>query len=341
MEKLYYAVKNKDEDIRLKSSSGGVFDLLCRNVYGNGGVVYGAIIDKEQNVVHYRSENISDIDMFKGSKYTQSKLNDTFKKVREDLEENRNVLFSGTPCQVQALKNYLKDDIQDRLILVDIVCHGTPQKKYYDDYKKMLEKKYHGKITKINFRYKGNKKDSKYTGFGMKKNGPVQSQYNMYVKFDNRKSYIMSSEFDIYYQLYDYMVSKACFECPFTNLNRNSDITVGDFHEFSSKLGKFNDAKGVSLVILNTKKGLEIFEKLKPNIYYESKKENECIQPQLTKPLKKPKKYDDFVSDYDKFGFEYVAKKYTSNNTKFKIKKMLYRLGLLGTIKNIKGKNYE
>lgn len=336
MEKLFYAVKNNDVNIRLKSSSGGVFHLFSESVYNEGGVVYGAIIDKEQNIVHYRSDDIKEIDVFKGSKYTQSKLNDTFKQVKKDLESNKKVLYSGTPCQIAAIKNYLKDISTDKLILIDIVCHGTPQKKYYDDYKRMLEKKYKGNIVSINFRYKGSPKDKKYTGFETKKKGPVQSQYNMYIKFDNNKEYIMNSQFDVYYQLYDYMVNEGCFKCPFANMNRNSDITIGDFHEFSSKLGEFNDAKGVSLVILNTQKGIDVFEKIKSNISYELKQAKDCIQPQLTKPLNKPKMYDEFAKDYESNGFEYVVNKYTRKSVKFKVKKTLYRLGLLEFLKSIK-----
>lgn len=329
--KKYFAVKNRDDVVRMNSSSGGIFYSLALDTIENGGIVYGAAYDEEFNVYHKRITRKDEIKSLQGSKYTPSRLGDAFAHVKHDLKTGSRVLFSGTPCQTSALLNVLKDVDMDNLLVVDVVCHGTPQTKFFDEYKKYLEEKYNSKIVSLNMRYKNPKyfqknKKKKYIPLGK-----VEPHF-MEVIFQNGKKYISRSDFDIFYQLFDYFTREGCYACPFASTERRSDLTIGDFHEFSSKLGDFNDGNGVSLLIVNTPKGEDYFNRIKDKFFVVEKDEQECLQPALESPMKKPVKHDEFISDYEKNGFEYVIKKYTKSGLKFKIRRTLERIGILDNL---------
>ena len=130
---VVYAAKNNNEDIRLKSSSGGIFTLLAEKVIEEGGVVFGAKFDADWNVVHDYTETIEGLAAFRGSKYVQSIIGDNFKTAKQFLNNGRKVLFSGTPCQIAGLKKYLRKEY-DNLLTVDVVCHGVPSPMVWRDY---------------------------------------------------------------------------------------------------------------------------------------------------------------------------------------------------------------
>lgn len=136
----FYAVKNKNEEIRAASRSGGVFTVLSDEILKDGGVVYGCVLVDCVDAKHIRADNQVDRNKMRGSKYIQSDLQDTFMKVRTDLLANRSVLFSGTSCQIAGLKAYLGQDY-DILLCVDIVCHGVPSPKVWKEYLKWQEKR--------------------------------------------------------------------------------------------------------------------------------------------------------------------------------------------------------
>ena len=150
-----YAVKHKDEMTRAASRSGGIFTALSDQVLSNGGVVYGCVLTEEFDAVHIRTDNAEDRNRMRGSKYIQSKLGDTFKSVKTDLDAKKSVLFSGTSCQVAGLKKYIGKEY-DNLFCVDIVCHGVPSKKIWEAYLRWQEQKMHSKVASVDFR---NKKD--------------------------------------------------------------------------------------------------------------------------------------------------------------------------------------
>ena len=120
-----YIAINPNEEIRLKSSSGGIFTLLAEKIIADGGVVFGARFDKNWNVVHAWTDTIVGLAPFRGSKYVQSRIGNTYKETKEFLQQGRKVLFSGTPCQVAGLKKYLRKEY-DNLLTVDFICHGVP-----------------------------------------------------------------------------------------------------------------------------------------------------------------------------------------------------------------------
>ena len=128
-----YAAKNNNEQIRLKSSSGGIFTLLAEKIIAEGGVVFGAKFNTDWSVVHSYTETIDGLEDFRGSKYVQSSIGDNFLKAKQFLTDGRKVLFSGTPCQIAGLKHFLRKEY-DNLLTIEVVCHGAPSPRVWKDY---------------------------------------------------------------------------------------------------------------------------------------------------------------------------------------------------------------
>lgn len=336
MKSIFYAIKSKNKDVRVRSSSGGIFFELAKATIDSKGVVYGAIYNEKFEVIHSRADNIELVKKMNGSKYAQSDIGTCFEEAKKDLQDGKKVLFTGTPCQIKALNLYLKESYKN-LVTIDVVCHGTPEKKYLKDYLLYLEKKYNSKVCGLNMRYKNPKKYDKKMNLNYVPIGMVEPHI-MRIDFKNNKKYVARSDFDIYYQLFDYFIRQGCFKCPYSNLNRVSDITIGDFHEFSSKLGKFNDGNGISLVICNTEKGLNALKEIESELCIEEKEAEKCLQPALQSPANPPKDMDKFIKDYETYGFEYIVKEYGQKGLKYNIRKLLYRIGILDELVKIKRK---
>lgn len=292
-----YAAKNKSLNIRLKSSSGGAFEELAKYIIQEkNGCVFGVAFDEEKRAKHIKIEDVEQIKLLQTSKYVQSDVNNTYEEVRNELLKDRYVLYSGTPCQIAGLLNTLRSIInKEKLITCDIVCHGVPSPKILNDYQRFFEKKYKSKIKNINFRYKNEKEPQ-----------------NFLVQFEGGKKYIKKLSKDIYYKLFirNFTLRESCFNCKFSNTNRVSDITLGDFWGIKKTINNFDDNKGVSLVILNTNKGKDIFENIQDKFEFTESNLKDCLQPSLIRPAEMPKSYYHFWMDYTKKGYNYTSKKY-------------------------------
>lgn len=152
-EKIAYGVKNKDEHERAKSSSGGVFVEVAKYILNNDGVVYGVEMNNDFQVKHGRATTIEDARKFQGSKYVQSDKHSIFCMVQKDLKEGKEVLFTGTPCEVAGLKKYLRKEY-DNLYTLDLICHGVPSSELLNAFLKGKEKLYSSQITELKFREK-------------------------------------------------------------------------------------------------------------------------------------------------------------------------------------------
>ena len=320
---LVYAVKQKDEKIRMESTSGGVYTAISNLTLDKAGSIYGVKFDENFKVIHSKANNSYERDKFRGSKYIQSDLKDTFVKIQNELRRGQDVLFTGTGCQVAGLRKFLVDtktDI-DRLITNDIICHGTPSPLLWDDYLRFVQKK--NKLTSYTFRYK----EKGWHG------------YNVRAEFQNGKSRTNSSDLKIYANLFssNLALRPSCYNCKFANLNRPSDIMIGDFWGIEKTMPEIDDNKGISLVLINTDKGKIVFDKIKENLEVWESNTRDCLQPNLIEPTKKPPKREQFWQDYFNNGFEYIAKKYAGYNLKSivkkKIKAILSRTGLLKAIR--------
>lgn len=289
--------KNKCEDVRQSSSSGGTFFELAKQVILKGGVVYGCALNEDMVAYHVSAEDEEGLKKFKSSKYVQSDVGNVYRQVKENLNNGREVLFSGTPCQVAGLKNYLGKEYNN-LLLIDLLCHGVPSPKLFKDYLEMLSKKYKGKPISVNFR--------------QKQKGWKRLYFE--VLFDNGKRYYEFSGYDRYMWLFLHNVSlrPACYECKFACEERQGDITLGDFWGIGKKYPELDDDKGISLILLNTKKGEEAFSKIEQNFnIFESDIETaKAGQLTLTRPSKKNDKHEEFFDVYAKKGVKEATETY-------------------------------
>lgn len=278
-----YACKNKANEVRENSSSGGIFSLLCEEVIESGGVVFGASFDENFEVRHTYSETLEDCIQFRGSKYVQSKIGETYKQARKFLNEGRLVLFSGTQCQIKGLNLYLRKKY-DNLIAVDIICHGVPSPKVFREYRKKLENSYHSEINNIWFR----RKDE-----GWKK-------FSFAVSFENGKEYVKNLQEDIFMRgfLSDLYLRPSCYECTAKNFVNNADITLADYWGVQNIHSEFDDDRGISLILVNSNKGqkyLSLIEEkmdiLTTDIDYAIKN-----NPSAIRPVKKNPRRDEFFN---------------------------------------------
>lgn len=249
--KISYAAINNNEKMRKKSSSGGMFTLLAEEIINRNGAVFGVAYDKNNVVKHTFVEKLEDIEKLMGSKYVQSDLSNSYKKVKEFLEKNKEVLFSGTPCQILGLKNYLGKNYNN-LYCVDVVCHGVPSPKVFRKYILGLEEKHKSKIVNIDFR----NKDHGWVDF-----------YNCYT-FSNKKKLKTTKTDNLFMNAFlkNLSLRKSCYNCQSNNFRSKSDITLGDYWGIEEIHPEIFDDKGCSLIIVNTQKGLDILSKIESKL---------------------------------------------------------------------------
>lgn len=293
-----YAAKHNDLVTRMSSRSGGVFSALSDVVLEQNGVVYGCIFDEDLQVIHARATSKDTRDKMRGSKYAQSNLRDTFRSVKEDLDSGLVVLFSGTTCQVDGLLHFLGKSY-DNLITVDILCHGVPSPALYKSYLSWQEKRHSSRIVKMDFR---NKID-----FGW--NEHVET-----LAFENGKTINARTFAKLYYK--HTMLRPSCYRCPYKKITRPSDITIADYWGIDKAAPGFNDNNGVSLVLVNTDKGSEIFESIREKLNVVETRLEDSMQHPLKGNFKMPENREQFWRDYKEESFDELARKYGGRNFK-------------------------
>lgn len=328
-DRQYYEGRHIDELICKKSSSGGAFSAISDYIIKKKqGVIYGCVLDGNMNAVHKRATTVSERNAMRGSKYISSSLNEMYINVKHDLEVGRYVLFTGTPCQIDAIKSYLSvlNTNTDKLFTVEVICHGVGSPKFFHDYIDNLQDKYKSKAVLCNFRakhYRGQKQD-------------------MEVVFENKKRYNASStKYDWFYSVYlrNLILRPSCYCCKYANENRCSDICIADLWEE-------NDADyEKSLIIINTEKGKEVFENITALMALKKVEKETVHQPHMIKPCEKPQQRDEFWKIYSENGYLEVQK-WIGNNTvrgkiKDKIAKNIYKFGLAKLAKQLRKKIYE
>ena len=258
-EQICYAYVNSDEKYRLKSASSGAFEALCtaftkeKQEYS----IYGCELDNKLYAKHCSIHNINEIYKLKKSKYIQSYIDNEYTNVLKELNEGKKVIFSGTPCQVAALKKFLKKDFEN-LLTIDFVCHGVPNQKIFSKYIAELEKKNHAKIKKYIFRNK--RKLEQWSSHGIR------------IELDNGKIIELEAEEDLYMTgfLNGLFNRESCYKCKFASLNRISDLTIGDFWGIDKIYPELAETKtnGTSLIIGNSIKGMQTIKRLDPDTLY-------------------------------------------------------------------------
>lgn len=235
-----YAAFNKDEQIRRDSSSGGLFSMLAKCVLDKGGVVFGVMFDEGWNVVHGFIETEEELPRLRGSKYVQSTIGKSFEDAERFLKNGRQVLFTGTPCQIAGLKKYLGEEFEN-LITVDIICHGVPSPRLWNWYLGLQKKS--SPIAGISFR---NKDD------GWKK-------YNFAIDYVQEVPPVRTYHREDPYMmafLDNMSLRPSCSSCQSKSGRSQSDITLADFWNVHKVLDGMDDDKGMSLVLGNSLKGV-------------------------------------------------------------------------------------
>ena len=275
-----FACYNKNDDVRMISSSGGMYYLLAEKVINKGGIVYGACYEGTE-VVHHRIETIDGIPDSCGSKYIPSKLNDTFLMIRKDLKDGKKVLFTGTPCQCAGLKSFIGNN--DNLYLADFICHGMPSKTAWNAYLDSLKK--NGQIV---------------TGVNMRNKSSGWLNYSWVIK-DQDNNEIRQSHNDNKYMkgfIADLYLRPSCYTCHFKGVERVTDFTMGDYWGVQSIQPDMYDDKGTSLFFVHSDKGMELFEEIQNQIVYKEADVERAIKanPSIVSCAKTTKKREQFFS---------------------------------------------
>lgn len=298
-----YAARHKEMHEIETSRSGAAFIAISDYVLENGGIVYGVGYKGHFVVTHKRATTKEERNEFKGSKYVQSDLDGIFRQVKNDLSSGKMVLFSGTPCQTAGLNSFVGKKLRENLILVDIVCHGVPSPYIWRDYLTYIENKYKSRVVKVDFR------DKSRIGWS----GHIESFI-----FENGKKIESVIFKDLYFK--HFISRQSCSICYFTNFNRPSDFTIGDYWGLNRISNNFNsDNKGCSLLFINSQKGDELFKIISKSLNLIHSEKQLCIQPNLVNPSIINTELKEFINDYQNNGFKKIISKYSILSFRSKI----------------------
>lgn len=307
-EPIAYACFNKKESVRTKSSSGGIFTLIAEHIINHNGIVFGAGFDQTFSVLHSYIDDKKYLDKFRGSKYVQSKIGVTFKQVSDFLKQGKEVLFTGTPCQIEGLKSYLGQSY-DNLFCIDIVCHGVPSPKVWKKYISFRENRAGAHVMSIAFR--------------MKTEG--WKHFSVSFLFNNDSVYRQTLDNDLYMKAFmkNIILRPSCYHCAFKNLHRYSDITLADFWGVENILPELDDDKGTSLIFINSKKGQFILNQILNKILYKEVDINKAVfynSAAVSSAIYNPNR-DDFFRNLDKLPFDQLIKRYCSDSMHTRIRR--------------------
>ena len=322
-----YIVKQKDMTSRMKSRSGGIFAAVTDILLKQGGVIYGCALDEHFQAVHKRAITAEERDTFRGSKYVQSDTSQALQDMLADLKAGRKVLFSGTPCQIAAAKAVCPKAYEEQLICMDIVCHGVPSPKVWQDYLRYMEKKYHGKITAVDFRNK-------------RKHGWWEHVESVTIHGIEIDSQIYKNLF------YEHNILRdCCYECPYKSLERQGDISIADAWGIAQAAPDFDDNHGVSLVLCSTEKGEELLKMALESCEYRACDIKDYMQEPLQHSFAKPANYNAFWEAYEKEGFEALVKRNYEDplrqRVKWRTKRIVKSVIPQSVINRIRGRKYE
>lgn len=301
-----YEAKAKDRLIRESSTSGGIFSLMAQNILKSQGCVYGAGFENDSyRVVHKRVDDLNGLRALNDSKYVQSNIESVFIPLKKDLEAGKKVLFSGTPCQIHAISEFVKKStFAENLFLCDIVCHGCPSPEIYEKHLAFLEKKYEMKIKSVKFR------DKEY--------GWSKSCQRI-LKVVSRKGDVFqdTSYYKLYFS-YGVLSRPVCEQCRYCTPNRVSDITLGDFwgnHDLE------NDELGISLIMVNTDKGKRMMKEIRESMFLSESNINIASKENihLRLPVVFGSWRNSFWSAYQRLGYEKTLKIFTDQSIVFRL----------------------
>lgn len=279
-EKVAFVGKDKEDTLQSKTASGGIASSIARSFLNDNGIVYGAsIYSEDDNVIcsHKRISTIKELELIQGSKYTRSDCREAFVLAKKDLIDGKRVLFTGTSCQIAALKLFVGEELSKELFTIDLVCHGVPKEKVFSDYISFLEKKYKSKIFDISFRKKNDL--------------PIKHNSNYVFSFSYfKKNHLCRREIKLrnssFYRLFMARggYREGCYNCLYANTNKPSDITLGDCY---SKNNYFDERENVSFILIHTNKGFNMLKNSNAITHETNLKNSIDSHEQLIHPSKK------------------------------------------------------
>ena len=297
METIAYAALHKETEVRLKSSSGGVFTLLAEDVLSRGGVVFGAVVTENLQIAHIPVESMEELHRLRGSKYVRSRLGDSYARAEEYLRTGRAVLFTGTPCQIAGLKAYLKEDYVN-LLCQDLVCHGAPEASVWEKYVQDREHLAGAKARSVNFR-------DKSTGW---------ESYSLSMTFENGTVYRSIYWDDPYMKAFvkDLSLGNSCYRCTFKGIARQADITLADLWGAREMAPELYDGKGTSAVLVHTEKGKEALGRIEDRLRLQPLDAQKAAahNPSMLRPASKPETREAFWKALETEDFATVAQRY-------------------------------
>lgn len=306
----YWAI-NSDEKMRAESSSGGVFTVISEKIINNGGIVFGAAMaDDCRSVRHISVDNIDDLYKLRGSKYVQSNIADSYNRAKEFLDNGKEVLFSGTPCQIEGLLKFLGKDYK-KLTCIDLICHGVPSPEVWDKYIGYVEKKAKSRVENVSFR-------SKLSGW---------RRFSVLISFENKTEFVNSRIDDLFMKAFlgDICLRPSCYSCKFKKLNRRSDITMADFWAVERIHPEIDDDKGVSLIIVHSVKGESLLRTVKNGLKSGETDLDSALRynSSMLNSVKPHKNRKLFFEKLDKIDFPELVNKYATLSLYKKIRSKL------------------
>ena len=302
-------IQNKDKEVLLQSTSGGSFTPIAEYVLRQNGVVFGVEMTSDDFIIrHTKVEKKEELLKFRSSKYVQSSVGDTFKDAKNELENGRMVCFSGTPCQIQGFKNFLKKDYEN-LITVDVVCRGVPSPGMWRDYVEKLQQL--DKVQEVVFRDKG-----------------LGYQYStMKIKYANGTVKRNGIESDQWLRMFFSGLSlrPSCPTCNFRTTDRCSDFTIWDCFNVSDLTNTLDETKGATRMLIHTQKGMQIFDKIKCSFNFVEAPTN-VVAKGIKETFFLNKNRNNFISDYKSMSMDSLLEKWVPMSVKVYLKKYARRV---------------
>ncbi len=291
-----FAARHKNQEVVRTSSSGGLFTAISDYYLTQGNAVASCIYNCKSRRVEfqlYDSEKMRN--KAKGSKYIQAYMGDIFSECFSWLagHDGKKIVFFGTGCQVAGFLKYAAlKQIRSRVLAVDLICHGAPSPRLWKEYVAHLERKENHTAGELSFKDKRNGWMDPFS----------------YIRF-GEKEISVKPYADWFYR--EWSIRESCYQCPYTKMKRNSDLTIGDFWGIQQSMPHFFDPMGVSLLLLQSEEGQAVFKEIEQQLIIEESNEKACLQPRLIFPANRPADRDRFWSDYEKKGIAYCQKHYT------------------------------
>lgn len=310
-QEIAYAARSKDAQRVANSSSGGLFSTIAEHVIQQGGVVFGAALDGDQTVRHMKAETKEELVQLMGSKYVQSEIGRSYELAKKFLDEGRMVYFTGAPCQIEGLLNYV-GRMYEKLITQDFICHGVPSPKVWKRYIDYQSKKYGSALIGAYFRDKS---------IGWK-------EFSIKLIFQSGAVYVRSLRKDWFMRgfLSDLCLRPSCYNCAFKGVERPSDITLADFWGVEEVCPEMYNSQGVSLVYLHTGKAKQLFGEICGQLIYQKVDSQKAMQHNsaMIKSPAKPEKRSEFMNALQEEPYIRVMKKYCRRP--FNLKRTLWKV---------------